>query len=824
MKNVEDVYPLSPMQQGMLFHTLYDPGLYVEQTISTLRGNLNLAAFQRAWQQAVDRHPILRTAFLWEGLDSPLQVVRRQTKLPWTIEDWRGLDPDEHQSRLQQFLQADLARGFDLAQAPLMRLALFQTADDTYSFVWSQHHILLDGWSLPLLLNEIFTSYEAASQGRELHLPRPRPYRDYIAWLQRQDMAQAEAFWRQFLAGFAAPTAFGVDHLVYTSDDEPQYGRHEMHLPAEPSAALQALARQHGLTMNTVVQGAWAILLSRYSGEPDVVFGATVSGRPAELPGVEQMIGLFINTLPVRVQVRPAARLLDWLKALQAQQAELRQYEYSPLVQIQGWSDVPRGQPLFESLLVFENYPATTAGGGDGARPSVVMANLYSDEQSKYPLNVIVAPGKTVALRVTYDRRRFEPETIARLLAHLQRLLAQFAAQPTQPLAALTLLAPAERLHWLHAWHAPAVPVPAAGTLPHLIEAQAARTPDALAVTLADTQLTYAALNARANQLAHALRARGVGPDTRVGLCLERSLDLVVALLAVLKAGGAYVPLDPTYPAELLGLMLRDAQVALLLTHAALRPALPGQAAAVLCLDTAAELLDHQPTHNLPAVDPDHLAYVIYTSGSTGTPKGVLVAQRGLVNMTLAQQHAFAVTPHSRVLQFASISFDASISEIAMALGAGATLELLPGDRPLVGAELAAFLAQRAITHVTLPPSTLATLPEHPLPRLETLIVAGEACSAELVRRWAPGRRFCNAYGPTEATVCASIAACQPDDAAPPPLGRPIANTQLYLLDAQGEPVPPGVVGELYLGGIGLARGYHHRPDLTAERFLPNPF
>ncbi|HEX6292544.1 MAG TPA: condensation domain-containing protein, partial [Herpetosiphonaceae bacterium] len=596
----------------MLFHTLYDQGsgLYVTHITLTLRGNLHVPSLQRAWELIIERHPVLRTAFVWERRDEPFQVVYRQVRLPWQEYDLRDRSPIEQEEQLAAFLADDLSRGFDLDKAPLMRLVLFQTAADTYQFVWSQHHLLMDGWSLPLVLNEVFTAYEAFAHDREIQFAPSRPYRDYIAWLQRQDMAQAEAFWRQFLEGVTAQTPLGVDRPVGPDAGTAESIELETYLSTETTGALHDLARQHGLTMNTLVQGAWAILLSRYSGEPDVVFGATVSGRPAELPGVEQMIGLFINTLPVRVPVRPAARLLDWLKALQAQQAELRQYEYSPLVQIQGWSDVPRGQPLFESIVVFENYPSEAGRSDRGNRRSLEVSTRRSMERSNYPLNLTTAVADKVLLRVTYDRRRFEPETIARLLAHLQRLLAQFAAQPTQPLAALSLLAPAERLHWLRAWHAPAVPVPAPATLPHLIEAQAARTPDALAVVVADAQLSYHELNARANQLAHALRARGVGPDTRVGLCLERSLDLVVALLAVLKAGGAYVPLDPTYPAELLGLMLRDAQVALLLTHAALRPALPGQAAAVLCLDTAAELLDHQPTHNLPAVDPDHLAYV----------------------------------------------------------------------------------------------------------------------------------------------------------------------------------------------------------------------
>ncbi|RMF32481.1 MAG: non-ribosomal peptide synthetase, partial [Chloroflexi bacterium] len=339
-RNIEAVYPLSPMQQGMLFHSLYAPesGVYVEQLSCTLRGDLDVPAFRRAWQRVVDRHAVLRTSFVWKQLDKTLQVVHRQVTIPLEQQDWRGLSPAQQQARLDAFLQQERRRGFDLSHPPLARLALMRTAEDAHIFVWSHHHILLDGWSLPLILGEVFALYEAFRQGRDLYLKPARPYRDYIAWLQRQDLAEAEAFWRETLAGFTAPTPLVVDRPVEAGEAHKEaYGVLESHLPATTTATLQALARQHRLTLSTVVQGAWALLLNRYSGEDDVVFGATVSGRPPDLPGVETMVGLFINTLPVRARIRPETPVVEWLRRLQAQLAAMRQYEYSPLVQVQEW-------------------------------------------------------------------------------------------------------------------------------------------------------------------------------------------------------------------------------------------------------------------------------------------------------------------------------------------------------------------------------------------------------------------------------------------------------------------------------------------------------
>jgi len=579
-RNVEAIYPLSPMQQGMLFHSLYAPetGVYFEQLRATLIGPLDRAAFERAWGRVVERHAVLRTAFSWKSLDRMLQIVHRQVALPIDYQDWRGAPEAERDARLEAYLQADRQRGFDLGRAPLLRLALLRLADDRHILVWSHHHLLLDGWSMPLLLKEVFAFYEAFRQGRDLALEPARPYRDYIAWLGQQDLGQAEAYWRRTLRGFTTPTPLVVDR---PGAAQPATAEERERRLSEPvTQALQTLARQRRLTLSTILQGAWALLLHRYSGEADVLFGATVSGRPPDLPGVEGMIGVFINTLPVRVRVRPEQPVVEWLQTLQAQAAEMRQYEYSPLVQVQGWSEAPRDRALFESLLIFENYPVDEALREPVG--SLRVEGVQSREQTNYPLNLISGPGRSLTLKVSYDPQRFDADVIERLLGHLQTLLEGIAAGPERPVADVPLLTEAEAGQ-LAAWSRAEADLPVPGTVLDLFAAQAAHKPEAAALIFAEPggaaqTLTYGELDRRSNRLAHALRARGVGPEALVALCVERSLEMIIGLLGSLKAGGAYLPLDPSYPPERLAYMLQDSGARVLITQSHLVPRLSGAA------------------------------------------------------------------------------------------------------------------------------------------------------------------------------------------------------------------------------------------------------
>jgi amino acid adenylation domain-containing protein len=838
--DIEAIYPLSPMQEGMLFHSLYAPasGVYFQQLDCTLQGPLNIPVFKQIWQRTMEGHAVLRTLFMWERRDKPLQVVRQEVKLPWVELDWRELSPDEQQRQLEAFLQADRAQGFDLAKAPLMRLALIHLAKERYQFIWSFHHLLLDGWSASRLINQVFSQYEAFQRDEDLPLAPSRPYRDYIAWLQRQDLSQAERYWRQTLRGFATPTRLPFDRSPDAwSGSEQTYAEQQAQLSPVTTDALQAMARQQQVTLNTLVQGAWTILLSRYSGQTDVVFGATVAGRPPDLAGVEAMIGLFINTLPVRIQVSPEATLATWLKTLQTQQAEARQYEYSPLAQIQGWSEVARGQALFESILVFENYPVSNPITAQGE--SVTIQNVRFFEKTNYPLTVTIEPGEAPGLQFSYNSDSFDQATIGRMLGHFQTVLEGMVTQSAARLSELPLLTAAERQQILVDWNQTQANYPRDKCIHHLFEAQVAQTPEVTALVFEDKSLTYRELNRRANQLAHYLQSLGVEPETPVGICLERSLELMVAVLGVLKAGGAYVPLDPTHPPERLAFMVADTQAPLLLTQTRLAASLPAHLTKIICLDAEeAALARQQETNPGSPVAAANRVYVIYTSGSTGQSKGVILNHTSLVNAYLAWENAYQLRSARTVhLQMANFSFDVFSGDWVRALCSGGKLALCPTEFLLDAPQLYNLMRREQVDCAEFVPAVMRNLLQYleetnqSLDFMRILVVASDNWYVEeyqkIQRFCGPNTRLINSYGLTEATIDSSyfdagVSGLAPDRLVP--IGRPFANTQLYILDRHLQPVPIGVPGELYIGGVGLARGYLNRPEATAERFIPNPF
>ncbi|PIE25756.1 MAG: non-ribosomal peptide synthetase [Micrococcales bacterium] len=824
-RGVEDLYPLTPLQQGMAFHSVLDPGsgVYVQRGRWRLDGVLDGEALERAWRDTVARHPVLRSAVVTDERGRSLQLVQRSVELPFVREDLRGLDAEARAARIQALLDGDALAGFDLASPPLMRLWLLRTGDDEHELVWSFHHLLLDGWSVGAVLAEVFGRYGDPAFDRGAGGAPRRPFRDYVAWLAGRDPSETEAFWRRTLSGFDAATPLGIDRAVAPEGAEDEPGSFELALPADATARLTAFARAQRLTLNTLVQGAWALLLSRYSGGRDVVFGTTVSGRPADLDGVEQMIGLFINTLPVRVEVDQEAQVAGWLGSLQGEQAELRQFEHSALPDVQAASDVPAGQPLFESLLVFENFPID-AVRGEGGQASLSVTPLDAREHTNYPLSMAVLTGEELVCDVSYDRRRFDASAIARLARHFARLLEALAERPEARLAELSPLDEDELHQLLVEWNDTDADT-AAPVLDRFAE-QVARRPDAVAVAAPDGNVTYAELDASANRLAHALRDHGVGRETLVGVCLPRSVDTVVTLLAVLRAGGAYLPLDPGYPAERLAFMVADARASVLVTRGDVTVDLPVGDARVVRLDEDADAIAAQPPAP-PDVDIDGgaLAYVVYTSGSTGRPKGVLAEHAGLANLIDADIDAFGLSSDSSVLAYAPLSFDLSIQEILMTLCVGGRLVVAPADRLLPDGGLGELLREERITALQMPPLAWAALEPEEQPDLEAVLTGSDRVPHELVERWAgAGKRVLNVYGSTEATADSTVHVCVAGDPIPPAVGRPLANTRLYLVDADLEPVPVGVPGEICIGGAGVARGYLHRPGLTAERFVADPF
>jgi amino acid adenylation domain-containing protein/non-ribosomal peptide synthase protein (TIGR01720 family) len=829
-KNIEDIYPLSPLQQGILFHTLYasEPGTYFVQLGFSLRGPLDVPALVDCFQQVVDRNPILRSAFVWERLEKPMQIVRERAKLPVEQIDLRALSAAEQAAAIGRYRESDRRKGFDLTRAPLLRLAVFRLADDDHAIVWSRHHLILDGWSLPLVLKELFTLYQARVTGSAEKPERGRPYGEYIEWLGQQDLAAAEVYFRAALRGFTAPTPLPADRPGALSDAS--IDDRQLELSEAESAALQALARRQQLTINTLVQGAWAILLARSSAEEDVVFGVTVSGRSAPVAGIERMVGVFLNTLPVRAEVKPGESALSFLRALQDRQAELREHEQTPLIEVQGWSELPRGTGLFDSLVVFENYPVDQSlwEGAGGLR----VAEVWSSSRATYPLTLVATFQKTLLLRLDHDRGRFDADTADRLLAQLRSLLLGLVEAPERTIAELPLLSLEEKQRVLVAWNATDVAYPEGTLLHQLVEAQVETSPDAVAVRFEGQSLSYRALDEQANRLAHRLQRAGVGPDVRVAVCLDRSIELVVALLAVLKAGGAYVPVDPSYPRDRVDFMIADAGAPVLLTQERHRGSLSGTPAEILALDTldtSAESDEAPPC----AATAESLAYVLYTSGSTGTPKGAMIPHRAIVNHMRWMAATWPLDATDAVLQKTPISFDASVWEFYAPLMSGARLVMARPEGHRDAAYLVSTLADERITVLQLVPSLLELLLQEPgLERavwLKRLYCGGEALHRALVERfWArlPEPQVVNLYGPTEAAIDSTywVSERVSSGRTMEPIGWPIANMRVYVLDTAMAPVPVGVPGELFLGGAGVGRGYLHRPELTAERFLQNPF
>ncbi|MHC8318539.1 amino acid adenylation domain-containing protein [Pseudomonas sp. LB3P31] len=821
---LEDLYPLSPMQQGMLFHTLHAPavGAYISQMRLDIQG-LDPQRFAVAWQAAVTRHDILRSSFHWQGLDNAHQAIVRDVALP--LEVLAATDTDA-------LAEAERARGFELDSAPLLRLKLIRQGDQDWHLIYTSHHILMDGWSNAQLLAEVIQHYAVAQS-----LPAPTgQYRDYLAWLQQQSAAAGEAFWKAALAPLQAPTllAEALRPPVAAVGIEDQ----RVNLDRHATQGLAEFARQQKVTLNTLLQAAWGLLLHRYTGQDCVVFGATVAGRAAPLPGIEEQLGLFINTLPLVCVIKPEQTVSQWLAELQGLNLAMREFEHVPLYDIQGWAG-QQGSALFDSLLVFENFPVAEALK-QGAPAGLSFANLHNHERTHYPLTLGIELGESLSLDFSYDSARFSAAQISQLAADLQHLLAQLPALPNAALGTLQLLDEAAIQAVLATNRSPAVELSTTLFAHQQIAVQAAAHPDALALQVNGQSLSYGQLNIQADRLAQRLRANGAGPGTRVGLALHRGPQLIVSLLAVLKTGAAYVPLDPQYPAERLAYMIEDSRLDLLLCepdllqHIKQIPRLtleagntppPAPVGAKLARDGV-----------LPAAE--DLAYIIYTSGSTGQPKGVAITHAALREFCQTAADYSVLSASDRVLQFATFSFDGFVEQCFPALCVGAAL-IMRGDDLWDAGRLATEIVELGVTVADLPAAYWHLLAREcasgvvsNLGALRQVHVGGEAMSVEGLRLWHQAGlahvRLLNTYGPTEAAVVSSIHECRVEDASDAygvPIGRAIAGRTLHVLDAAGQLLPNGGVGELCIGAPAcLAQSYFDRPALTAERFLPDPF
>ncbi|MEU2561452.1 amino acid adenylation domain-containing protein [Streptomyces longispororuber] len=860
-----EVWPLTPLQAGLLFHARLGDSprdAYLMQFVIHLRGRVESERMRAAGQALLDRYANLRVVFAARSDGDPAQVVVAGAKLPWRsvdlVAESAGMPVDEG---FRALAADELSTPFNVDVPPLLRMLLVRTEKERFELVVTAHHVLFDGLSLPFLVKDLQRFYGARGDGSAV--PRRPTYRDFLVWLVGQDRDAAARRWAEELAGITGPTLLApaldaepgapvldTEPGAQALDTEPEApagpgtpvpdtpapgrpaapvadtGEADVALSAATARALARRAEELGVTLDTVVRGAWALLLGGLTGRRDVVFGTTVPGRPEAVPGAAAMAGLFVNTLPIRVRLAPTDTVADVLRGLEERQRALPGHAC-------GLADIQRATgtgPLFDTLVTSETYTVEPGGEDGGSDDGVEVTGVRAGAGTHYPLTVAVTPGPRPRVVLQYRRPRVGRRAARAVADRLARVLRQVADDPAATVARLDLLTPAERADLLtgHDDTDPVTP----DTLPGLFARHAAAAPDAVTLEYGTESWTYARVEARANRMARELLRRGVTAETVVAVSLRRSPDLVVTLLAVMKAGGTYLPVDAAYPPDRIAYLLADSGALLVVADEATAARLPDAGVPVLRWDdprTAAAVgrLDDRPVTDDERGGPlsvAHTAYVIYTSGSTGRPKGVAVTHSGVAALVASQRRRLGLSAASRVLQFASPSFDVSVYEVCMALLTDATLVLVPEDELAPGPPLTATAAAHRVTHVFLPPAVLGALPAGSLPAVASLAVGGDAATPELVTAWAGGRDLVNAYGPTETTAIVTFSNPLVPDGRTPPIGRPVARTRLYVLDDALRPVPPGAVGELYVAGASLARGYLGRPGPTSDRFVACPY
>nr|WP_054403824.1 non-ribosomal peptide synthetase [Paenibacillus solani] len=830
-RNVASMYSLAPMQEGMLFQALMEPqsSAYFEQMSFVIHGSLHEAHLEKSLSLLMERHDIFRTVFMYEDLESPLQIVLKKRNPSIVFEDFTGLTEDEIKSSVDRFKQADREQGFDLTKDVLLRIAVLRTGERRYEIVWSHHHILMDGWCMSIVLKEFFYMYTQLCSGQSIDLPAVKPYIHFIEWLEEQDREEALGYWRDYLSGYEHRAAIPASGS--RSNDPYALGEIHHSFSETLTERLTKMSKRHQVTMNSMMQTAWGMLLRSYNNIDDAVFGAIVSGRPAEIDGVENMVGLFINTLPVRLGPNAnAGTFIETVKRLQQRALESEKYDYISLAEIQAQSD-PK-QNLIDHLFIFQNYPEVYEISGQSDNQDFQITDAQSFEHTNYSLSVIMyLRSNRLGIKIDFNASEHHRDNIERVISHLETILEQVSANPEMRLDEIELAGEEEKRQLLAQFNDTKTDYPKDKTIHVLFEEQAERTPEAVAVIFESTRMTYGELNAKANELAHALRSLDVGADRIMGIMAERSVEMIVGILAILKAGGAYLPIDPAYPAERITYMLEDSGARLLLVYGEDVEVPQDYEGTVLNLADAS--LYAGDTANLSTVSgPNDLAYVIYTSGSTGQPKGVMVEHGSLTNMMVALHSKYPCGEEETYLLKTGYTFDVSLTELfGWIPGGGKVVVAAPGAEK-DPRELLQVIGDNRVTHINFVPSMLqlfmveAETSGGAAPSLQYLFIAGEAFPTEMARRacqqW-PHARIENIYGPTEATIYATqeTVTAHTEKVG---IGKPLPNVRTYVVDRANKLQPIGVLGELCIAGDGLARGYLNRPELTAEKFVDNPF
>lgn len=807
---IEDVYPLSPLQEGMYYHWLTSPLDYFEQTSYKLKGELNIDAIEKSYQLLVARYAVLRTSFTQKLGKELLQVVRKEVENNFTYIDSSG----EGEPFIERYKKADRDKGFDLEKGSQMRLSVLFLGNSTYEFIWSHHHILMDGWCVGILIREFFQLYRSLTQNETPELNTVYPYSSYIKWLMKVDKEHSLHYWKNYLLDYE--TACTLPVMVSSERKENKIDKKRFSLNASLSQSVRSICSELGITENTFLQTAWGILLSKYNNAKDVVFGSVVSGRPAELEGIEEMIGLFINTIPVRIQFSKDVTVKELLKEVHKSSIEGIPHHYTQLAQIQSESQL--GNALFDHIFVFENYPVQEMVAENfkkDDRPGQLTLVSSSDfEQANYDLAIVVSSGDCFQFMFKYNSARYNEVLLERLQEHFTNIITRLSENLQTTISGINYLNKEEENRLLNEFNNTTAAYPAKN-LVDLFEEQVQRKMDQPAVVFENVVLSYKELNIRSAQLSNYLKKKyKIKANDLVGVKLDRSEWMVIAILGIMKSGGAYVPIDPEYPQERIEFIVDDSNCKVVIDEEELETYRREQ-----------KLYSNEQITN--TIDPKDLAYIIYTSGSTGQPKGVMIEHGAVANTIFAQRLIFDIQENERGLQFASFSFDASVSELFIAITTGAVLYIASESTRKSPLLMEDYIVENKIDFATLPPAYLRLMNMEKLKGLKKLITAGEAALPDHAAYFASHGTYYNAYGPTESSICASvfrISKGETTDLVNVPIGKPISNTQLYILDDEQKLLPIGALGEICIGGKGLARGYWNREELTNEKFVKHPF
>lgn len=824
---VQDMYYLSPMQEGMLFHTLHhqEKGFYVEQMDMNVKGTLRHDLLERSMNIIVERYDIFRTVFLHERVKRPVQVVLKERPFTLDVVDLQDLSEDEQLERIEKFKQQDQLRGFDLSKDSLMRASVFQTGPASYRWIWSYHHILLDGWCFGLVVQELFAIYHALLHDVPYKLEPVKPYKEYIQWLEKQDKQASLQYWQQSLAGFDGQFTFKEQRK---QTNEHELGEIEWSMSKEETAALSELALQQNATLSSALQSVWSILLSRYQRSNDVLFGTVVSGRPADLAGVDRMVGLFINVIPRRIQLTDHMTFRALLSETQQQSLAAEPHQYIPIYDIQAKTGQ---QHLIDHIVVFENVPAAKKDEKE-ARLGFTVEDMNVYEKSNYDLNLLASPGEELQLKLSFNKRAFDPQFVHKLKEQLSLLINEAVKHPEQSVHTLSLVTKQEKQLILEEWNAPELEHDQL-YLSKWFEHNVRKQPNAVALSAEEQTMTYAELNEQANRLARHLQKNGAAHQTVIAILADRTPELIVSLLAVLKAGAAYVPIDPDYPESRIQYMLKDSGATHLLTHSSFIGQAKGLGFAGTYLFADDQEILLMSSENLPLEAGLHdTAYIMYTSGTTGQPKGIMTTHSNIARV-VKNTNYLTISETDTLLSLSNSVFDGFTFDVYGALLNGAKLVLPKKDTILDMHELTELIKRESISVMFVPTALFNLLVDEEtdwMRSVRKVLFGGERASVQHVRKAfdVMGKgRLINVYGPTESTVFATY---YPVDEAPPleahsiPIGKPINQTGAYILSQQGQLQPIGMVGELCLSGKGLAKGYLNRSDLTKEAFITHPF